>query len=206
MGNPLNSGKTTGASLTSTVSMTETENLLDCKLWVPKNVDGNEYVFNITHQKIEEQKVGERRHPDVKTGFTPTQESKIDWDEQVQDTNTIIPRAFRFTVEDETNRDFKTLIKDVNIDWIAKHIKLSIYETISFTADDILRQFSSSKCGKWLTIVMHDGCGYKIMAYRFKDVAVHTYSTPLDYTSSEALTHKAVLTYRSVERLKRPTK
>jgi hypothetical protein len=169
-----------------------------------------------TYEK--EQKVGERRHPDCvnwsEAGFHKSSNG-IDWDRKqpmgmgehpFAHPTAVIPRVFRFTVETDLNTKFQYFVKDLEILWKAKHIRASLYETADFECDEVLSAYSSQKCHQPLTIIMYDGMGAPLMAYRFHDVAVHSYSTPLAYASSDVLTNKVVFTYKSVERLRRPKK
>lgn len=169
-----------------------------------------------TQEAIRPQRVGERRTVNYnEAGFHKPEPKPIDWDSAkpmgfggspLGDPKTVLPRTFRFTLETDQNTNFQYYVKSVDIDWMAKHIKVSVYETTAFDADEVLSAYTSSKCKHPLTLVLYDGCGTPIMAYRFHDVALHTYSTPLDYKTSDVLTSHAVLTYKTVEKLKRPAK
>ena len=195
--------------------------------WTPTKCKGLENIYGLNQEKEAEQraerqaqKVGERR-PAGKTvnwseehSFKPSGKD-IDWtarktmgmaDHPFSSPNAVIPRAFRFTVETDLDTKFQHFVKDLEIDWVAKNIRMSLYETIDFDSYEVIEAYTSQKCKLPLTVMLYDGCGNKIMAYRFNDVACHTYSTPLDYASSDVLTAKVVFSYKSVERLKRPTK
>lgn len=172
-------------------------------------------------RKHEPQKVGERRHPDcanwtANAGFNKTTPpNTIDWntpipmgmgDHPYAHPNAIIPRVFRFTVETDLNTKFQYFVQDLEIDWANKNIKMTLYETTEFDVDDVMRAYSSEKCDRPLKVMLYDGCGNKIMGYIFHGVACHTYSSKLDYAKSDPLSPKAVLHYKSIERLKRPAK
>jgi len=167
-----------------------------------------------------QQKVGERFKDGKPVNWSEEHSFKpsgkdIDWtarntmgmkDHPFSNPSAVIPRAFRFTVETDLDTKFQHYVKDLEIDWTAKNIRMSLYETIDFDSYEVIDAYTSQKCKLPLTVMLYDGCGNKIMAYRFNDVACHTYSTPLDYASSDVLTAKVVFSYKSVERLKRPTK
>jgi hypothetical protein len=170
-------------------------------------------------EKLAEQKSNERRHPDVvnwtKHGFHKLPPKPIDWDTPIMmgfgkhpfnDPAAVIPRTFRFTVETDIDSKFQYYVENMEVDWINKQIKMSLYENKEFDCDAVLAAYLSDKCDRPLTVMMYDGCGVKLMAYHFHGVALHTYSTPFDYASSAVHGPKVVFQYKSVERLKRPTK
>lgn len=172
----------------------------------------------IPDNSVPVQAVGERR-PEGKpvnwseNGFHKSS-SEIDWSARKSmgmaghpfaDPKAVIPMSFRFTVETDRSTKFQHFVKDVDINWMAKTIKMSLYETTDFDTYEVVDYYTSHKCNHPLTVMIYDGMGNKIMGYLFRDVAVHTYSTPLDYASSEILTAKVLFSYKSVERLKRPT-
>lgn len=141
--------------------------------------------------------------------------SEVDWEKNINmgmsdhpfsHPTAIIPRQFRFLVETEVNTKFQNYVKNVEIDWVGKKIRLNVYETTDFDTDEVLCAYTSKKNNRPLLITLYDGCGRPIMGYRFHGVALRSYSTPLDYESSEVLTNKALLTYTSVDKLKRPAK
>jgi len=186
------------------------------------NCKGLEDIYALSPEKEAErraQKCGERRHPECvnwsEAGFHKSPPKEIDWDAKIPmgmgkhpfaSPTAVIPRVFRFTVETDLNTQFQYYVQDMEIDWIGKQIKLSLYETTAFDVDDVMRAYSSEKCNKPLTVMLYDGCGKKIMGYRFHGVACHTYSSRLDYSKSDPLSPKAVLQFKSVEQLKRPAK
>jgi hypothetical protein len=118
----------------------------------------------------------------------------------------IIPRQFRFLVGTELSKTFQNYVKDLEIDWIGKRIKINLYETMEFDTDQVLCAFSDKKASRPLLVTLFDGCGNPIMGYRFNGVTLKTYSTPLNYESSDVLTNKAVLAFASVDKLKKPAK
>ena len=175
-------------------------NFLGDKKWIP-------------HKHL---KVGQRTHPDcVNWNNAGFHKKEIDWttpkpmgmgEHPFADPQAIIPRAFRFMVETELDSKFQYYVENLEIDWLGKQIKMSLYETKEWSVDDILQAYLSQKCNRSLTVSLYDGCGNKIMVCRFSGVALHTYSTPLDYASSNVLSSKTVFSYKSVEKLTRPTK
>lgn len=181
------------------------------------NCKGLENIYALSPEKEAErraQKCGERRHPDVKIVPCPAP-AAIDWDTPIPmgmgkhpfaSPAAVIPRVFRFTVHTDLNDNFQYYVQDMDIDWVAKQIKMTLYETTAFDVDDVMRAYSSEKNKHTLTVMLYDGCGNKIMGYRFHGVACHTYSSRLDYSKSDPLSPKAVLQFKSVEQLKRPAK
>lgn len=116
----------------------------------------------------------------------------------------VFPRKFRFTVDTELNTKFQYYVKNVEIDWVHKRLKMDLYETTDFDTGEVLEAYSNPKNKRPLVITLYDGCGKPIMGYRFNSVALQSWSTPLDYADSDVVTNKAILTYRTADKLKRP--
>lgn len=191
MGNPLNDGRgTTAHSDKITISGKIPAEFLEAIRKMKKWVIGawRETPFKVSEKPLD-------WDADNPTGFTG---------HPFASPTAVIPRVFRFTVETDLDTKFQYYVQDLYMDFTNKQLKMALYETSDFYVDEVLNAYNNHKPDKPLTVVLYDGCGKKIMAYRFHGVALHTYSAKLDYASNDALSPKAVFKYDRYETLKRP--
>lgn len=192
----------------------ETElNYLSTKTWIPRK--------NAPDLKIpNEIKIDASAIPTVikiETTFNHFEPEKtsneFNWEEQVPmgfgghplaAPHAVLPRAFRFTMESKNMPMLKYLVKDASINRTGNHVCVSLYETSDLQAEKIIDGFKGKAPDVYVTAL--DGCGKKLFAYKLTKPKLHTHSTPLDYASSDILTHHIVLTYDSCEVLSPPQK
>jgi hypothetical protein len=109
---------------------------------------------------------------------------------------TVFPRAFRWTANCLKHPNLEAWFQYLKIDFLENRIYAKIYED---TAGDVYR-WLTDKTAQDLVINHYDGCGDILFTYNFYGVRVQKDISNYDYSKSNILTHKVILSYISLTR------
>lgn len=108
------------------------------------------------------------------------------------------PRTFRFMFHPEYKPKMSHFMKKVSFDYVGKMISFEIYETPNDEIFDYLSNLKTNPSNFILTYL--DGCGRLLSSTTFTNVVLISHSSDVDYSSSEIITNKVVVTYDSASR------
>jgi hypothetical protein len=112
-----------------------------------------------------------------------------------------LPFAFRFKVYSELFKDLEWLIKDTEINYIKKELKVNVYEVVDAkTFDWIEKIIREGSKDRW-TLVALSAAGTKLYTQIFEGVTVTDHSVKYDYsTGSKIVTHALTFNFSNYKR------
>lgn len=136
------------------------------------------------HQKAKKKvEMGMKNHPGMQPGFV--------W-----------PRSFRFTAQPKSCPDIMAFFKSLDINMAWQSLEIKLYDTVDGSVHNWISSLLEGR-GKdeSLTINFYDGCGEELFSIVVSDLVIVAHSMPLDYSSSDVLTHELILEYSHFERI-----
>lgn len=138
-------------------------------------------------------KIKEKREPKPKAvdmGAHPARSSNI-----------VIPRTFRWTLTNKAHPEIHWWMKSLKSDYVNKRILIEVFDDakgqIYNWIEALIKEAPDSVD---LTLTHLDGCGDTIALITFDGLKIADHVTHYDYGSSEVLTHKLTIAYKTSKR------
>lgn len=119
---------------------------------------------------------------------------------------TIIPRAFRWTLTNEEHPQIHWWMQSVLNDYINKNISVEVFDDAKDDVFNWLQALVDQEVGATnLKLTHFDSKGNAITVINFTGLKIKEHTVAYNYNSSDVLTHKLVISYNKISRIKSQT-
>jgi len=127
---------------------------------------------------------------------------KIDMDSHpAQSASIVIPRTFRWTLANENYPDIRWWVKSLKTDYVCKKIILEVFDDAKGAIFSWIQALVEEDKNASTAALTHlDGSGNPISLINFSGLKIEDHMTSYDYSNSDILTHKVVISYAKVKR------
>lgn len=113
-----------------------------------------------------------------------------------------LPFAFRFKVYSELFKDLEWLIKDAEINFFKKELKVNVYEVVEAKTFDWIEKIIREGLKDRWTLTTLNGVGYKLYTQFFDGVKITDHSVQYDYSGgSKIVTHTLKFSFENYKRI-----
>jgi hypothetical protein len=113
-----------------------------------------------------------------------------------------LPFSFRFKVYSEIFKDLEWLIKDAEINFIKKELKVNVYEVVDAKTFDWIEKIIREGLDDRWTLLALSAAGTKLYTQIFEGVNVTDHSVKYDYSAAtKIVTHSLAFSFKNYKRI-----
>lgn len=113
-----------------------------------------------------------------------------------------LPFSFRFKVYSEVFKDLEWLIKDTEINFFKKELKVNVYEVVDAKTFDWVEKIIREQLKDRWTLTTLSAQGFKLYTQLFEGVQVTDHSVKYDYSGgSKIVTHALTFSFENYKRI-----
>ena len=116
--------------------------------------------------------------------------------------NAIIPRTFRWTLNNLNHPNIRWWMKLLKTDYINKLLFIEVFDDSKGQVFDWIEALINKvENSDILTLTHFDAQGDSISMIEFKELKLENHITNYDYSNSDILTHKLTISYKKIKRI-----